>query len=191
MSVAAIRVFLAASFGPLQRRRAFEPDRVREVPQSAVTWPYWLTLAGAVFLVASLITGWLTFLDGAKHPSSPALAFGIWGIAAAVGFGACAFAYAVNKDAALAASARAAAWLGRGSSAGYGLVDRFLVAPVTDIARRVGEWIPAGDSALGRFAGAAGELAVSAMRLPAVPVLIVLAVVLALVVALVGPGVIR
>lgn len=191
MSVAALRIFFATSLGPLRRRRAFDPDRVREVPQPAVTWPYWLTLAGAVFLVASLITGWLTFLDGAKHPSSPPLAFAIWVIAALVGIAACAFAFATNKDAALTASARAGDWLRRGSTGGYGVVDRFLVAPTTDIARRVGDWIPAGDSALGRFAAATGGLAVSAMRLPALPVLIVVAVVLALVVALVGPGVIR
>ncbi|HET7338291.1 MAG TPA: proton-conducting transporter membrane subunit [Candidatus Dormibacteraeota bacterium] len=191
MSVAALRVFLASSLGPLERRRAFEPDRVREVPQAAVTWPYWLTLAGAVFLVASLITGWLTFLDGAKHPSSPPLAFAIWVIAALVGIAVCAVAFITNKDAALGASARAGEWLRRGSTDGYGLVDRFLVAPITAITLRVGDWIPAGDSALGRFAGATGGLALSAMRLPAVPVLILVAVVLALVVALIGPGVIR
>ncbi|HKC19289.1 MAG TPA: proton-conducting transporter membrane subunit [Candidatus Dormibacteraeota bacterium] len=191
MSVAAVRVWLAASLGPLRRRRAFEPDRVREVQPQAVTWPYWLTLGGAVFLVASLITGWLTFLDGAKHPSSPPLGFAVWVIAAVVGFVACALAYVANKDAALAASARAGAWLRRGSAGGYGVVDRFLVAPSTDIARRVGDWIPAGDSALGRFAGSTGELALAAMRLPAVPVLVLVAVVLAIVVALVGPGVIR
>jgi NADH:ubiquinone oxidoreductase subunit 5 (subunit L)/multisubunit Na+/H+ antiporter MnhA subunit len=191
MSIAAIRVFLAASLGELRRRRAFEPDRVREVAQPAVTWPYWLTLGGAVFLIASLIPGWLDFLDGRKHPSSPALAFAVWAIVIAVGLAACTLAYVMNKDAALTASARAGAWLRRGSTGGYGLVDRFLVAPPTDIARRLGDWIPAGDTAIGRFAGATGQLAVSAMRLPALPVVVVLVVVLALAFALVGPGVIR
>jgi hypothetical protein len=191
MSVAALRVFLAASFGPLRRRRAFEPDRVREAPQPAVTWPYWLTVGGAVFLLASLSNGWLNFLDGHKHPSSPVLAFVVWGLVAVVGFAACAVAYALDKDSALATSARAGVWLRRGSATGYALVDRFLIAPTTDIARRVGDWIPAGDTALGRFAGATGELAVSGVRLPALPVILVLAVVLAVVVALVGPGVIR
>ena len=191
MSIAALRVFLAASFGPLRRRRAFEPDRVREAPQPAVTWPYWLTVGGAVFLVASLSTGWLNFLDRHQHPSSPVAAFVTWGIIAVVGFAACAIAYALDKDGALAASARGGEWLRRGSGGGYALVDRFLIAPTTDIARRIGDWIPAGDAALGRSAGATGELAASAMRLPALTVILVLAVVLALLVALVGPGVIR
>ncbi|HUE68454.1 MAG TPA: proton-conducting transporter membrane subunit [Candidatus Acidoferrum sp.] len=191
MSIAALRVFLAASFGPLRRRRAFEPDRVREAPQPAVTWPYWLTLGAAVFLLASLSNGWLNFLDGHKHPSSPVLAFVTWGVVAVVGFGACAIAYVLDKDGALAASARAGEWLRGGSAGGYALVDRFLIAPTTDIARRIGDWIPAGDTALGRFTGATGELAVSAMRLPALPVILLLAVVLAVLIALIGPGVIR
>ncbi len=186
MSVAALRVFLGASLGPLRRRRAFEPDRVREAPQQAVTWPYWLTLGGAAFLVASSITSWLGYLDGHKHPSAPISAFAAWGAAAVVGFLACAIAYSVGKDSALAMSARAGEWLRRGSTGGYGLVDRFLVAPITDIARRVGDWIPAGDTALGRFAGSTGQLAVAATRLPAIPALVVLVVVLAVVFAVVG-----
>jgi NADH:ubiquinone oxidoreductase subunit 5 (subunit L)/multisubunit Na+/H+ antiporter MnhA subunit len=191
MAVAAIRVFLAVSLGELRRRRAFEPDRVREAPQPAVTWPYWLILGAAAFFVASLIVGWLHFLDGATHPSSPPSAFLLWAAAAVVGFAACAAAYTLARDGALAASARAGGWLQRGTTTGVGVVDRFLVAPTIDIARRVGDWIPAGDSALGRLAGATGQLAASSVRLPALPLLVVLAVVLAVVVALVGPGVVR
>jgi NADH:ubiquinone oxidoreductase subunit 5 (subunit L)/multisubunit Na+/H+ antiporter MnhA subunit len=191
MAVAAIRVFLAVSLGPLRRRRAFEPDRVRDAPQPAITWPYWLILGAAAYFVASLIVGWLAFLDGAKHPGSPPSAFLLWAAAAVVGFGVCAAAYALAKDGAIAASARAGTWLNEGSAAGVRLVDRFLVAPVTDIARRIGDWIAAGDSALGRLAGAAGQLVVSTVRLPAVPLVVVLAVVLALVFAVLGPGVVR
>jgi hypothetical protein len=191
MSVAAIRVFMASSIGPLRRRRAFEPDRVRDAPQEAVTWPYWLTLGGGAFLVASLLVGWLNFLDGNKHPSSPALAFVVYAAAAVIGFATCTAAYVVGKDQALALSARAGGWLSRGTAVAYALIDRFLIAPSTDIARRVGDWIPAGDGALGRFAGEGGQLVVSTIRLPALPILVVLAVVLAVLIALVGPGVIR
>lgn len=186
MSVAGLRVFLGASFGPLQRRRAFEPDRVREAPQQAVTWPYWLTLGGAAFLVASSITSWLGYLDGHSHPGAPISAFVVWGAAAVVGFVACTIPYSLGKDGALALSARAGEWLRVGSVAGYALVDRFLVAPITDIARRVGDWIPAGDTGLGRFAGYTGQLAVAAVRLPAIPALVVLVVVVAVVFAVVG-----
>ncbi len=191
MSVAGLRVFFGVAIGPLRRRRAFEPDRVREVPQPAVTWPFWLVLGGAAFLIASFINGWLTFLDGSKHPASPAAAFVVWALPAVLGGAACAAAFVLSKDAALAASARAAAWLQRGTTGGYGVVGRFLVEPTTDIARRLGDWIPEGDSAIGRFAGATGQMALAVVRAPAVPLVVVLAVVLALLFALLAPGLSR
>jgi len=88
-------------------------------------------------------------------------------------------------------AAVAGAWLGRGVSAIFAVVDRFLVAPTTGIARLLGDWIPEGDGALGRFATASGQLALASARAPALPLLIVLAVVLAVAVALFAPGVAR
>src|SRR5260370_7791462 len=44
VTIAGIRVFLAAGTGPLRRRRAFEPDRVREAPAEPLAWPYRLAL---------------------------------------------------------------------------------------------------------------------------------------------------
>ncbi len=195
VAIAAVRVFLGAALGPLRRRRAFEPDRVREAPQGALSSPYWLALAGAAFLVASLTTGWLNFLDVQKHPAPAAMTVAVWAAAAIIGFAACALTYALGKDGALRASAAAGVWSGRAVNALFRVIDRFLIAPVTDIARRLGEWIPAGDGALGRFATASGQLALTTARAPALPLLIVLAVVLAavfaLVGAMVGPGVAR
>src|SRR5205807_4128336 len=95
IAVAGLRLFLAASFGPLRRRRAFEPDRVRETP-GALGWPYWLAVAGAVFVIASLLTGWLNFLDGQKHPASSAGAVVIWVAVALVGFAVCTLAFLLN-----------------------------------------------------------------------------------------------
>ena len=191
MSAAGLRVFLASALGPLRRRRAFEPDRVREVPSPAVTWPYWLVLGGAGLGVASLITGWLHFLDGHQHPAFSLIGFGVWAAAAAVGFVASALAMVLGKDAALAASATAGRWVGLAAAAVFATINRFLIAPATDIARRLGDWIPAGDTALGRFAGLSGQLALAAARAPAVPLLVALAVVLAVLFALVAPGVAR
>jgi NADH:ubiquinone oxidoreductase subunit 5 (subunit L)/multisubunit Na+/H+ antiporter MnhA subunit len=191
IAVATLRVFFATALGPLRRRRAFDPDRVRDAPQGARSWPYWLVLLGAAFLIASLTTGWLNFLDGQKHPAPSVAAVALWAGAAIVGFAACALVYVRAKDGALRASATAGAWLTRAMSLLFGVIDRFLVAPTTDIARRLGDWIPEGDGALGRFATASGLLALASARAPALPLLIVLAVVLALVFALVAPGVAR
>ena len=191
IAIASLRVFLAVAFGPLRRRRTFEPDRVREAPQGAVSWPAWLALVGAAFLVASAITGWLNFLDGQKHPVPGLGSIVVWGAIAVAGFAACAFVYTRGKDGALAASAAGGVLLSRMTTTGFGLVDRFLVEPITDIARRVGDWIPEGDGALGRFTNASGQLALAAVRAPALPLVIVLAVVMAVLFALIAPGVAR
>ena len=190
IAIGGVRLFLGASFGPLRRRRAFEPDRVRETP-GALGWPYWLAVAGGAFWVASLVASWLNFLDGQKHPAASAGAMVLWVAVAIVGFAACTVTFALSKDGALDASAIAGLWLRRATAVLFGVIARFLIAPTTDIARRLGDWIAEGDGALGGVANTTGRLALAATRAPALPVVIVLAVVLALVFALVAPGVAR
>jgi len=189
-SIGALRVFLAVSFGPLSRRRAFDPDRVRE-QRGALGWPYLTAAAGAALLVASPFAAWLRFLDGHDHPVPSVLAFAVWIAVALLGFGACAFAFARSKDGALAASASGGERVARGADLLYAGVDRFLVAPINDIARRIGTWAPGGDGALGRLAGVSGQLAVSAGRAPALPLAILLTIVVAVFLALVVPGIAR
>jgi hypothetical protein len=191
IAVGALRVFLGASLGVLRRRRAFEPDRVREAPRASLSWPYWLVVAGAILLVASLVRGRLDFLDGQKHPVPGAGSFVIWAAVAAVGFAAVSLAFIRNKDGALAVSSRGGAWLARVNATGTGLVDRFLIAPTTEIARRLGDWIAAGEGALGRAVEVTGQFAIAGGRLPAIPLVTVLVVVLVLVIALLTPGVWR
>ena len=191
VAIAGLRVFLGASFGPLRRRRTFDPERVREAPREVLGYPYWLAVGGAALLVASLIGGWLNFLDGQKHSAVSASGVGIWAAVAVIGFAVVTFAYALNKDAALAASAAGGELLDRVTASLFGAVDRFLIAPILGIARQIGDWIPAGDGALGRFATTSGQLALAATRAPATPIVVVLASVLALVLALVAPGVAR
>jgi NADH:ubiquinone oxidoreductase subunit 5 (subunit L)/multisubunit Na+/H+ antiporter MnhA subunit len=190
-AVGALRVFLGSSIGPLRRRRAFEPDRVREAASASLGWPYWLALGGAIFLVASLVRGWLDFLDGQKHSMPSAEAYVIWVAIAIIGFAVVAFAYMRSKDGALRASAAGEAWLVRLNADGAAVIDRFLIAPTTDLARRLSEWIPAADGAVGRSVETVGRLALAAGRAPAIPLAVSLAVVLAVVIALLAPGVWR
>jgi hypothetical protein len=164
---------------------------VREAPRESLTWPFWLAAAAGAYLVASLIGGWLNFLDGQKHSAPAVGAVVLWLAVAVAGFAVAVGAHAINKDAAVAASSRGGTWLDRGASFAFAQVDRFLIAPVMDIARRVGDWIPAGDGALGRFSNASGQLALSAGRGPAIVLVVVLAILVALVFALLGPGVAR
>jgi NADH:ubiquinone oxidoreductase subunit 5 (subunit L)/multisubunit Na+/H+ antiporter MnhA subunit len=191
ISVGALRVFLAASFGHLRRRRAFEPDRVREAPPASLGWPYWLVFGGAIFLAASPISAWLGFLDGRTHPAPDLLGLAVWVVVSILGFAAAAFAFTRSKDGALAASAAGWVLLERVSGTVSRLVERFLIWPATDIARRVGEWGTAGDGAVGRVADVSGRLAVAGIRAPALPIVVLLTVILAVVVALLSPGVLR
>jgi hypothetical protein len=114
IAVGSLRIFLAVSIGPLRRRRAFEPDRVRDIPTSALAWSYALALVGAALVVASMVHGWLDFLDGRSHPIPNAIGYVLWIVVAMVGFGAAGIAFFSNKDGAMQASSR----LG-------GLLDRF------------------------------------------------------------------
>jgi NADH:ubiquinone oxidoreductase subunit 5 (subunit L)/multisubunit Na+/H+ antiporter MnhA subunit len=192
VSIGALRVFFAMATGPLRRRRAFEPDRVREAASGSLAWPYWLAAGGAVLLVASLIRGWLDFLDGHKHPQPSVGVYVLWLAVALLGFAAAAIAYTRDKDGALKASAVAGARLGRWSDASARTFDRFLVAPVALIGSRIdARWIPAGEGGLAGALDATGRLVVAGNRLPVVPVLIVIVVVLTVVVGLVAPGVVK
>jgi NADH:ubiquinone oxidoreductase subunit 5 (subunit L)/multisubunit Na+/H+ antiporter MnhA subunit len=192
VAIGAGRVFLAMALGPLRKRRAFDPDRVREAPSASLGWPYWLALGGAALLLASLIRGWLDFLDGHKHPTPTAGAYLLWVVVALIGSGTVVFAFVRDRDGALRASALAGAWLSRLTYAASSNFGRFVVAPVTEIARRSEErWIPAGDGAVGRALDSSGRLIVAGARIPAVPVVLVIAVILALVVGFVSPGVFR
>ena len=191
-SIGAGRVFLAMAVGPLRRRRAFEPDRVREAPRPSLSWPYWLGLGGGALLVASFVGGWLEFLDGRKHPAPSAGAYVLWVAVAVIGFGAVAVAYLRDKDGALKASALAGTSLGRLAYSGSRNFDRFIVAPATVIAIRVGDrWIPAGDGGLGGALETAGRFIVAGARIPVIPFALAVVVVLTLVVGLVAPGVFK
>jgi hypothetical protein len=193
ISIGALRVFLGVSFGPLRRRRAFEPDRVGEAPRASRSWPYVLIACGALIWVVMVVPRLgLDFLDGNKHPSPAVGAYVLWVAVALIGFAAAAFAYVSNKDGALKASALAAAWLARLGASGSRTFARFIVAPASEIAIRIGDrWIPVADAGVGSAVETTGRFAVAGARLPVLPVVIALAVVLTLVVGLAAPGVFK
>jgi hypothetical protein len=191
VAVAAIRVFFAIAIGPLRRRRAFEPDRVREAASASLSWPYWLALAGAILVVASLVPSWLGYLDGQKHNAPHAAGIVLWAGVAVLGIVVTAASYAYGKDGALRASAVLAGWLDALLLLGAAAYTRFISEPIGAITDRVDDGILAGDWGLARAATASGRLALATARAPAVPLIIVVVALLALVVGLVTPGVFR
>ncbi len=191
VSIASLRVFLGSAFGPLRRRRAFEPDRVREVPAPALSWTYWVTLGGGVLTVASLFPAWIGYLDGRRHPAPSAGRFGLWFAVAALGFVFAAFAYALSKDGALRASAGLGAAVGRLLAAGAAALSRFILGPARGIVDGTTERLAEGEGGVGEATLATGRLAGAAARLPALPLIVLLSVLLALILALLSPGVFR
>ncbi len=186
------RVFLGVSIGPLRRRRAFEPDRVREAPSASLSWPFWLAGGGALLVVASFIHGWLDFLDGQKHPSPTAGSYALWVVVVLIGFALPVLAYVRDQDGALHVSAFAGVWLRRLTYTTSSSFERFIVAPVAEIVVRFGErWIPVGDGEVGVALDTTGRLMASGARLPVLPLVVLLAVILTVVVGLVAPGVFR
>jgi NADH:ubiquinone oxidoreductase subunit 5 (subunit L)/multisubunit Na+/H+ antiporter MnhA subunit len=186
------RIFLSVAIGPLRRRRAFEPDRVREAPSQSLAWPYWLALGGALLLIASLIRGWLDFLDGNRHPAPSVGSYALWVVVGLVGFALPVFAYVRAKDGALMVSAWAGVWLRRLTYGASSSFSRFVAQPVSEIAVRVGErWIPQGDADVGGALDTTGRVIVSGTRLPVLPLVVLAAVILTVVVGLVAPGVLR
>jgi NADH:ubiquinone oxidoreductase subunit 5 (subunit L)/multisubunit Na+/H+ antiporter MnhA subunit len=192
VSLGSLRIFLGIGIGPLRRRRAFEPDRVREAPASSLAWPYLLAFAGAVLVGASLLSRWLDFLDvGHEHPAQSTEALAIWMAVAIVGFVMAALAFSADKDGAVRASAGLGAWTYRLLALAMRSVNRFLLEPAMSIAGGTSDWIPTRDDALGRSAVFTGRMAAATTRLPVLPAVIVLAVLLAAAVALLSPGVFR
>jgi formate hydrogenlyase subunit 3/multisubunit Na+/H+ antiporter MnhD subunit len=187
----AMRVFMSLSFGPLRRRRAFDPDRVRDAPTAALGWPYWLVVISLAVGVASLVTGWLGFLDYGTHRSAKAAAYAVWTFIAVLGVAAPALSLSWNKEGALRASAWVAtslqALLLRTSAA----IDRFLLEPSARIADRTADALFAGDGAIARISVASGVIASASSRAPALPVLVVMTVLLALLLGLLSPVILR
>ncbi|HYM67785.1 MAG TPA: proton-conducting transporter membrane subunit, partial [Patescibacteria group bacterium] len=193
IAVGALRVFLAVAFGPLRRRRAFEPERVREdaLPSGAFAWPLVLGVLGAAMLIASLVKGWLDFLDGYKHPAPAGASYAVWVGVVVVGLAIAVAAYVRDKDGALRASALAGAWAAAATVASRAWIDRFFVAPLMDLTFRVESGLEAGDGSIGRLAGESGRLALAASRAPAIALALLAAVALAVIAAFFAPGVLR
>ncbi len=191
IAVGSLRIFVAVAIGPLRRRRAFEPDRVREAPARATALPFWLSVGGGALLVASYIHGWLDFLDGYKHPAPSIGAYAVWAAVAVVGFAAVAAVYRRDRDGALRAAALPGVWLDARLNMAWSAVDRFLVAPATKVAAGTGDGLGAADDGLGRAAAAAGRLAAATTRAPAMTLVILLAVLLAIGLGVITPGLFR
>lgn len=108
------RTYLGVAHGQLERRRAFEPSRVREALQPLPQLALLLTLVGVLLVIGTVYQGWLGFVGEPKRPPLAGAAALAFLSAALVGAAAAAATY----------GARRALWQGRSARAGAGLQSR-------------------------------------------------------------------
>jgi NADH:ubiquinone oxidoreductase subunit 5 (subunit L)/multisubunit Na+/H+ antiporter MnhA subunit len=200
-AISLARPYFAIAFGPLRRRRAFEPDRVREIAGTAAWSVLLLALLGLAAVVLDFLTAWIGFLFG-KAQAPDVLRTSVLGgstlaavllIAAPAGLALGAVVYGFAKARPLLGSA----WLGRrwqdGVAICWRLFDRFLAGPVLGIVSLVeGTALGSGEARLGlSLVGIGRDVRRLGFGLPLLPVLLLLAVAIALLVGLATPGLAR
>ena len=186
-ALALARPVVALAYGPLRRRRAFEPERVREAARPAGGTV--LVLIGFAALLAGigfLFTGWLAFLFGTAQAPVPVRTSVLWlGPVAGLLVGLGVFASA--KD-------RLLAWSGSLGARWEALValasdyfGRYLEAPALGAVAAVdGPRLAAGEGRLGlSLLGLGRDLRLLGLGAPALPLVILMAVVV-MVLAAVG-----
>ena len=191
IALVGVRLFMATSLGPLRRRRAFEPDRVRDVPEPAL-FPLWLTvIAGGALTVAAFSGRWFGLLDGGTHKNAALGAYIVWLLVAVVGFGVAAVTFTRAKDAALRASFLLGNWVSARLSTAEDLLTRHLFAPSSGLAGGIADSLSPLEVSLGQSLLGSGRQAAAAATVPALGSLIILAILLAIGFGLISPGVYR
>jgi NADH:ubiquinone oxidoreductase subunit 5 (subunit L)/multisubunit Na+/H+ antiporter MnhA subunit len=187
VALAGFRVALAVATGPLRRRRAFEPGRVREGPISLAVAALLLGVLGLAAAGLAFFTGWLAYL-GARPQDVPSVGtYVLWLAVVLVGVAVAAVAFGLRKDSSLALAGLLGARLGTAWTTGEAIAARFLARPGLAIVNGVeGVGLPAVEGGAGRAAASAGRLA--GRPLPWIAVAMVAAVGLALIVGLVATG---
>jgi NADH:ubiquinone oxidoreductase subunit 5 (subunit L)/multisubunit Na+/H+ antiporter MnhA subunit len=182
------RVFVAVGFGRLRRRRAFEPDRVREVPWQMAGGPLLAGLLGLAGVLLAFFTRWLDFLEAGRHTVPTTRTTVLWLAVPVVGSALAVLGYTLQRDRLLGFSARVAAELHRGRSVGLALLRRFVGQPGTGLIEEIEEQgVGGAESGLARALRRAGRLGLE--RLPGLPVLLALGVLGVVALVVIAPGV--
>jgi hypothetical protein len=179
VALAVLRVYFAVAHGPLRRRRAFEPARVREAPSGATAAALWAGLLGLAAVALTFLTGWVGFLQSGRQAVLGMGTNVLWLASLAVGALAAAFLFGYRKDESLAVSARLGELLGALWELGAGVYDRFFARPEGQAVEAAeGVALPTLESGVGQALTGTGGLA--ERTVPWVPAVLGLAAVLAL-----------
>ena len=188
-AAAAAAVYVRTAHGTLVRRRAFEPDRIRDVVSGAFRGPAVLAALAAILAIATFVPGWLGYIDERSHSAASLAASAVWILVPLAGAALAAAYFGTQRSAALGFGSTIRASVAP-AAAGWRALDAGGVRPGLAVGETVdGPLIDAGEETLGR--GAVGAGAHVAHRVPLLPALIGLAGALALLGALLLPGVTR
>jgi NADH:ubiquinone oxidoreductase subunit 5 (subunit L)/multisubunit Na+/H+ antiporter MnhA subunit len=185
-----LRVYLLTAYPYLPRRRGFDPNRVRPAPDAMSYPPLLLGLLALALAVAFYWQAFLGWTDNRSHPAADPLVYAYWlavpVVAALLATALFAVARSTGTRLTAAANARWEAAAIRARVA----IDRLLVEPALEIAERTEEGVVAGaEDGLGRLVEESAQ--VVRRPLPVIPILIGVAVLMAVIAGLVTPGIYR
>jgi hypothetical protein len=193
VALAVLRPYFAIAHGELRRRRAFEPERVREVVRVVAGSALACAVLGAVVVILGYIPRWVGFLGtGGQTLGAPGV-YLLWLLAPAAGAVLAGFGYWQRKDQGMDVSARLGDRFGVAWAQAGALYDRFFGRPGGQIVGAVEDvGVPAVETGVGRaLSGAGGWAGLAERGLPWVPTVLGAAVVLAVAFGLLSRGLLR
>ncbi len=183
-------VYLGAAHGPIRRRRAFEPERVRDAPGLPLVAAGFLTVLGAAGAALTYFPRWYGYLDFGSHGYPQLRPTLIWLAVPAAGMVLASLSFLAGRDSALRLTSWSGSLLSGGLGGAAGGFERFIRQPGLAVVYAVeGRVISGGESVLGSALYTTGRLA--AVAVPAVLALIGLVAILALLTGLLSPQVYR
>jgi hypothetical protein len=184
------RAFVVIGFGPLPRRRAFEPARVREVAWQMAGGALLCGLMGTAAVAVTWFTPWLDFLEAGRHAPARVQTFVPWLIPPLLGAALAGAGYLAARRRLLALSSRAAAEVHRVRSISLALLRRFIAQPGPALVEKLEvAGFGGAESGVGVAMRRIGRLGLE--RLPGLPVVLALGVLGVLALALLVPAVRR
>jgi NADH:ubiquinone oxidoreductase subunit 5 (subunit L)/multisubunit Na+/H+ antiporter MnhA subunit len=195
LALAGLRIYLAVAYGALERRRAFEPARVRDPAGPLTQLAFAAAVFGWVYVLLAPVNRWGAFLLPSPAPRPPAVADVVFIGVGLVGVLIAIVTYGVARTSSLQRSALFGARVEAARLRLAAAAERWLVGPVRSASSRIDASLPGaeGDAiapllTAGRLTNRAAD---AELPLGWVALALGVAAVGALLAALLSPGVLR
>jgi hypothetical protein len=193
VAVGTFRVYFSVGHGPIRRRRAFEPSRVREAPWPVAGSALVTAALGVAALALAFFTPWVVFLGAGGHAVSTVGTNVLWVVAPLAGVAVSAGLFWLRKAEALELCARLGDLLGAVWDLAGLQYQRFFARPGEQVVRAVEDvGVPAVETGVGRAMIGSGRLADLASRgVPLMPAVLAVALLLVVAFGLLSQGLLR